>query len=114
MPEMICPKFGLPCSSPDCSVINEPLRNAIARIKAHTTGDRRQNLVKAVLRRQLNLEASALEVNFHTDFTNDSAIICPSEVLEGDMQHKLGLVVLREAMRAIMQRCYDETVKDLS
>jgi len=113
MTNFICPKFGTVCESEaQCSRINEPLADALPDIRRETGGIR-LSLASTVLKNKLESTANSLLVDLHPTTSGFVASVCPIEVLEGELDKKLGVVVATEAMYAMMQTCVDHTIEDL-
>jgi hypothetical protein len=93
-------------------MVNQPFNKTIPEIR-QKLGGVRWAIARIILDRQISSESSLLCVDLHQTFSNDGVSVCPAEVLEGELGHKLGVVIASRALTEIAKRCVDETAADI-
>ncbi len=110
---VLCPKFGYTCEDPICNMVNEPFKNAIPEIRRNLGGIR-WAIARTMLDRRISSEANALCVDLHPTFDDNGVTICPAEVIEGDLGHKLGVVIASRALTEVAKRCITDTENEIT
>ncbi len=110
-----CPKTGEACENVRlCALVNKPLDNAIPTIRQRAGGVS-WRLATTVLERELATRGDELAVDLSPNITSDGdAIVCPDQVLGGDLGQKLGVHIAAQALSNIMAETVANVTADLS